>query len=77
MNGFASRARRDPGFKVASLIAGIVADAEFIDDMAMLRHGEMGRAIKCAYAPSTLGLVSFARSPSATCATSTLWPLGS
>ena len=31
------------GLKVASLVAGMVAGADSIDDMAMLRHGGMGR----------------------------------
>jgi hypothetical protein len=48
------------GLKVASLVAGMVAGADSIDDMALLRHGGMGRVFKDAYAPSTLG--SFLRS---------------
>ena len=43
------------GFKVASLVAGMVAGADSIDDMAVLRHGGMGRLFARAYAPSTLG----------------------
>jgi hypothetical protein len=43
------------GLKVASLVAGMVAGADSIDDMALLRHGGMGRIFKHAYAPSTLG----------------------
>jgi hypothetical protein len=43
------------GLKVASLVAGMVAGADSIDDMALLRHGGMGRVFKDAYAPSTLG----------------------
>jgi hypothetical protein len=43
------------GLKVASLVAGMVAGADSIDDMALLRHGGMGRLFKGAYAPSTLG----------------------
>ena len=31
------------GLKVASLVAGMVAGADSIDDMAVLRHGGMGR----------------------------------
>ena len=45
----------NPGLKVASLVAGMVAGADSIDDMALLRHGGMGRVFKHAYAPSTLG----------------------
>jgi hypothetical protein len=48
------------GLKVASLVAGMVAGADSIDDMAVLRHGGMGRIFARAYAPSTLG--SFLRS---------------
>ncbi|MDQ3714914.1 MAG: IS1380 family transposase [Actinomycetota bacterium] len=43
------------GFKVASLVGGMVAGADSIDDMALLRHGGMGRIVARAYAPSTLG----------------------
>ena len=41
--------------KVASLVGGMVAGADSIDDMALLRHGGMGRVFARAYAPSTLG----------------------
>jgi hypothetical protein len=43
------------GLKVSSLIAGMAAGADCIDDMAVLRHGGMGRVFDGAYAPSTLG----------------------
>jgi hypothetical protein len=43
------------GLKVASLVGGMVAGADSIDDMALLRHGGMGRIFAGAYAPSTLG----------------------
>ena len=43
------------GLKVASLVGGMVAGADSIDDMALLRHGGMGRVFAKAYAPSTLG----------------------
>ena len=43
------------GLKVCSLVAGMVAGADSIDDMAVLRHGGMGRVFARAYAPSTLG----------------------
>ena len=43
------------GLKVASLVMGMVAGADSIDDMALLRHGGMGRVFTRAYAPSTLG----------------------
>ena len=45
----------NPGLKVASLVGGMVAGADSIDDMALLRHGGMGRIFARAYAPSTLG----------------------
>ncbi len=43
------------GLKVSSLVAGMAAGADCIDDMAVLRHGGMGRVFDSAYAPSTLG----------------------
>ncbi len=43
------------GVKVASLVAGMVAGADSIDDLAMLRHGGMGKVFARIYAPSTLG----------------------
>jgi Transposase DDE domain group 1 len=48
------------GLKVASLVGGMVAGADSIDDMGLLRHGGMGRVFAACYAPSTLG--SFLRS---------------
>jgi len=41
--------------KVASVVAGMVAGADSIDDMALLRHGAMGRLFTGVRAPSTLG----------------------
>ena len=43
------------GAKVSSLVAGMVAGADSIDDMALLRHGAMGTLFDRPYAPSTLG----------------------
>jgi hypothetical protein len=43
------------GGKVSALIAGMVAGADSIDDMALLRHGAMGTVFDRCYAPSTLG----------------------
>jgi hypothetical protein len=43
------------GLKVTSLVAGMVAGADSIEDMALLRHGGMSRVFAHAYAPSTLG----------------------
>jgi hypothetical protein len=48
------------GRKISSLVAGMAAGADSIDDMALLRHGGMGKVFTGAYAPSTLG--SFLRS---------------
>src|SRR3954452_12377184 len=45
----------NPGVKLSSLVAGVVAGADSIEDMALLRHGGMGRVFAAAYAPSTLG----------------------
>ena len=43
------------GLKIASLVAGMVAGADSIDDMALLRHGGISRLFLKTYAPSTLG----------------------
>jgi hypothetical protein len=43
------------GRKIASLVAGMAAGGDCIDDMALLRHGAMGTLFDGAYAPSTLG----------------------
>src|SRR3954452_8373221 len=43
------------GSKVSSLVAGMAAGADSIEDMALLRHGGMGRVFTGVYAPSTLG----------------------
>jgi hypothetical protein len=43
------------GLKVAALVSGMVAGADSIDDMRMLRHGGMGRVFTGCYAASTLG----------------------
>ena len=73
------------GLKLSSLVAGMAVGAHSIDDMALLRHGAMGKIAPGGYAPSTLG--SFLRSftfghhadvgISATSARSTPWPPGS
>lgn len=41
--------------KVAALVAGMVAGADSIDDMDLLRHGGMGKVFTGLRAPSTLG----------------------
>ena len=43
------------GLKVTALVAGMVAGADSIDDMALLRHGGLPKLFTGAYAPSTLG----------------------
>jgi hypothetical protein len=43
------------GGKVFALVAGMVAGADSIDDMALLRHGAMRTLFTRPYAPSTLG----------------------
>ncbi len=43
------------GGKVMALVAGMLAGADSIDDMNLLRHGGMGRLFDRTYAPSTLG----------------------
>jgi hypothetical protein len=43
------------GLKVAGLVAGMVAGADSIQDMDLLRHGGMGRIFEGVRAPSTLG----------------------
>jgi hypothetical protein len=43
------------GGKVFALVAGMVAGADSIDDLALLRHGAMGTVFERPYAPSTLG----------------------
>jgi hypothetical protein len=41
--------------KVSALVAGMVAGADSIEDMGLLRHGGMGRLFAGVRAPSTLG----------------------
>jgi len=41
--------------KVPALVAGMIVGADSIDDMAVLRHGAMGRLFTGVRAPSTLG----------------------
>ena len=45
----------NPGGKVTALVAGMVAGADSIEDMTLLRHGAMRRLFDRPYAPSTLG----------------------
>src|SRR5450830_1674223 len=46
----------NPHLKVPALVAGMVAGADSIDDMDLLRHGGMGRLFAGVRAPSTLGI---------------------
>jgi hypothetical protein len=45
----------NPQVKVPALVAGMVAGADSIDDMGLLRHGALGRLMAGVRAPSTLG----------------------
>jgi hypothetical protein len=46
---------RNAHLKIPCLVAGMVAGADSIDDMDLLRHGAMGRLFGGVRAPSTLG----------------------
>src|ERR1700712_613399 len=43
------------GLKVSALVGGMMTGADSISDMAVLRHGGMGRLFRGVRAPSTLG----------------------
>lgn len=43
------------GLTLGALVAGMLAGADSIDDMGILRHGAMGKLFTRTYAPSTLG----------------------
>jgi hypothetical protein len=45
----------NPGLKVSSLVAGMAAGADSIDDLALLRQSAMSKLFEAVYAPSTLG----------------------
>jgi hypothetical protein len=45
----------NPGGKVASIVAGMVAGGDSIEDLNIVRHGGMGSLFTDVYAPSTLG----------------------
>ena len=45
----------NPGRKIGSLIGGMVAGADSIADLAIVRHGAMGTVFDRPYAPSTIG----------------------
>jgi hypothetical protein len=45
----------NPAGKVATVVAGMLAGADSIDDLGVARHGGMRSLFTCVYAPSTLG----------------------
>jgi hypothetical protein len=45
----------NPGGKVATVVAGMVAGADSIDDLNLVRHGGMAALFTGVYAPSTVG----------------------
>jgi hypothetical protein len=45
----------NPAGKVSSIVAGMAAGADSINDLDLLRHGGMGELFGGVYAPSTLG----------------------
>jgi hypothetical protein len=45
----------NPAGKIAAIVAGMVAGADSIEDLDVLRHGGMGWLFEAVYAPSTLG----------------------
>src|SRR3989442_13408762 len=45
----------NPAGKVTAIVAGMVAGADSIDDLDVIRHGGMKRLFAGVYAPSTLG----------------------
>jgi hypothetical protein len=45
----------NPAGKIASIVAGMAAGADSIDDLDVIRHGGMKRLFDGVYAPSTLG----------------------
>ena len=50
-----SSAGANPAGKLSSIIAGMAAGADFIDDLDVIRCGGMGRLFGGVYAPATLG----------------------
>jgi hypothetical protein len=45
-----------PGVKITSIVAGMVAGADSIDDLGVIRHGALPRLFGGIRAPSTLGM---------------------
>ena len=60
MSGLAAPAGVNAHVKVPCLVAGMIAGADSIDDLDLLRHGAMSALFGGVRAPSTLG--SFLRS---------------
>ena len=63
------------GMTVASLVAGMVAGADSIEGVPLLRHGGMSRLFGMLYVPSTMGR-SCGSSGSGKCGSWMPWPLG-
>jgi hypothetical protein len=55
----AARGGANATAKILALVAGMVAGADCIDDVDLLRHGGMGRLFTDVRAPSTLGMFTF------------------
>jgi hypothetical protein len=49
------RCGANPAGKIATIVAGMLAGADCIDDLDVVRHGGMSRLFGGVYAPSTLG----------------------
>ena len=62
--------------KIASLVAGMLAGADSLDDMALLRHAGMSRLFTGVRAHPRRWGRSCVRSPSVMSANSTRWPPG-
>ena len=63
--------------KVTSIVAGMAAGADSIDDLAMLRHGAMPIVVRQVSAPRPRWALSCVRSPTATPSNSTPCTAGS
>ncbi len=55
LHGHLTVASPNAPVKAASVIAGMLAGADCIDDLDVLRHGGMGKVFSGVRAPSTLG----------------------
>ncbi|MGH3786080.1 MAG: hypothetical protein ACRDRG_05885 [Pseudonocardiaceae bacterium] len=73
----AAKGSANAAVKIMTLVAGMVAGADCIDDMDLLRHGGMSRLFIAVSAPSTLGtfLRLFTFGPPARCGRRRIfWP---